>query len=274
VDAISAGEFEKARGVFSGIVAEEPSNAKAHFYLGVAQQNLDQSGAAIASYEKALALDPKLSEASVNLTAALLDAGDAAKASPVIERALAREPGHAGLLYNRALAAAMLGKTTEAVKAYREALGANPGNVEIEYGYAEALVAAGSSSEAKVVLGKLTQSDDVAVLASSARLLGRLEDFDGCIQALGKALAREPSAELFVARGLCQHGKKDDRAAFEDFQKGIQKDPRYAPAHYYAGMDLKARGKKADAKKALAKAAELGGDSGVGKAAQRALESL
>jgi len=274
VDAISAGDFEKARGVFAGIVADQPSNAKAHFYLGVAQQNLGQADAAIASYEKALELSPGLTEASVNLTAALLDAGDASRAAPLIEKALARDPKHPGLLYNRALAASMLGKTTEAVKAYREASAADPGNAEIRYGYAESLVAAGSNSEAKTVLAELTRSDDVAVLASSARLLGRLEEFDACIQALDKALGREASAELFVARGLCKHGKKDDAAAFEDFQKGIQKDARYAPAHYYAGMDLKARGKKADAKKALSKAAELGGDSGIGKAAQRALDNL
>jgi tetratricopeptide (TPR) repeat protein len=274
VDAISAGDFEKARSVFAGIVADEPSNAKAHFYLGVAQQNLGQAEAAVASYEKALSLEPKLTEASVNLTAALLDAGDAGKAAPIIERALARDPGNAGLLYNRALAASMLGKTTEAVKAYREAVAADPSNAEIRYGYAEALVAAGSNSQAKSVLTELTQSNDVAVLASSARLLGRLEEFDACIEALGKALAREASAELYVARGLCQHGKKNDKAAFEDFQKGVEKDPGYAPAHYYAGMDLKARGKKADAKKALARAVDLGGDSGIGKAAKRALESL
>jgi hypothetical protein len=39
-------------------------------------------------------------------------------------------------------------------------------------------------------------------------------------------------------------------------------------------MDLKQRGKKAEARKALARAAELGGDSGLGKAAKRALEGL
>ncbi len=274
VDAISAGDFEKARGIFEKIVAEQPKNAKARFYLGVAQQNLGQTDAAVASYEDALSLDPTLTEASVNLTAALLDAGDAAKAAPVIERALAREPKHPGLLYNRAIAASMLGKKTEAVKAYRDALAADPSNTEIKYGYAEALVAADSTSQAKVLLEELAQSDDVAVLASTARLLGRLEDFDGCIHALDKALKRGASAELFVARGLCQHGKKDDAAAYQDFRRGQEQDPNYAPAHYYAGMDLKARGKKADAKKALAKAAQLGGDSGVGKAAQRALESL
>jgi tetratricopeptide (TPR) repeat protein len=273
-DAIAAGDFERARGIFEQIASEQPSNAKAHFYLGVSQQNLGQGEAAVQSYERALQLDPKLTEAAVNLTAALLDAGDAARAEPVIERALANEPNHPGLLYNRAIAASMLGKKTEAVKAYREALGADPNNPEIKYGYAEALVVAGANSEARPLLAELAQADDVAVLASTARLLGRLEDFDGCVTALDKAILRDASAELYVARGLCHHGKKDDASAYADFQQGIQKDPKYAPAHYYAGMDLKQRGKKAEAKKALARAAELGGDSGVGKAAKRALDSL
>jgi tetratricopeptide (TPR) repeat protein len=274
VDAISKGDFEAARGVFAKVVVEQPSNAKAHFYLGVAQQNLGQTDVAIASYEKALSLDPKLTEASVNLTAALLDAGEAARAEPVIERALARDPKHPGLLYNRALAASMLGNKTEAVRAYREALAADPTNLEIKYGYAEALVAAGSNSQAKELLVELTRASDVAVLASSARLLGRLEDYEGCIRALDKAVGLQPSAELFVARGLCQHGKKDDAAALKDFQSASQQDPSYAPAHYYLGMQLKAQGKKADARAELSKASKLGGDSGVGKAAQHALEGL
>lgn len=274
IDAISASEFEKARGIFAKLVGEQPSNAKAHYYLGVAQQNLGQGEAAVQSYERALELDPKLSEATVNLTAALLDAGDAARAAPVIERGLASEPNHPGLLYNRALAASLLGQKTQAVKAYREALAADPNNVEIKYGYAEALVVAGSNGAARELLAELVQSDDVAVLASTARLLGRLEEFDGCIQALTAALGREASAELLVARGLCHHGKKDDVAAFADFQRAIEREPRYAPAHYYAGMDLKQRGKKAEARAALSRAAELAGGSGVGKAAQRALDGL
>ena len=155
VDAISAGDFEKARGIFEKIASEQPSNAKAHFYLGVAQQNLDLRDPAIESYQKALSLDPKLTEASVNLTAALLDAGDAAQAAPIIERGLAAEPQQPGLLYNRALAASMLGKKTEAVRYYREALAVQPTNAEIKYGYAEALVAAGSTTEAQTVLAEL-----------------------------------------------------------------------------------------------------------------------
>lgn len=274
VSAIGASDFEGARKTFSEVVTDEPGNAQAHFYLGVAQQNLGQNPEAIASYEKALDLDPKLTEASINLTAALLDAGEAARALPVIERALGSNPGHAGLLYNRALALRAAGQDSAAVAAYRDALAADSANAEIKYGYAEALVAAGSTSEAIKQLEQLGQSDSVEVLASTARLMGRLKQFEPCIKTLTRALEKQASAELFVARGLCQHGKKNDAAAFEDFQRGVQRDAQYAPAHYYSGMHLKTQGKKAEARSALTRAAEIAGDEGVGKAAKRALESL
>lgn len=275
VSAIQAGNFESARAFFERASSAEPNDAQAHFYLGVALQNLGQGPAAIASYEKAVNRDPKLIEAWVNLTAAKLDAGDAAGALPLVDRALASHPDHAGLLYNRALALSALGgRNTEAVAAYRKASAADPGNTEVKYGYAEALVVAGSKDEALRLLHELVRSDKVDVLASAARLLGRLQAFGDCILALNKALDVQKSAELYVARGLCQHGKKDDAAAYEDFKRGVQADGSYAPAHYYVGMHLKMLGKKAEAKAALARAVQIAGTEGVGRAAQRALESM
>jgi len=275
VSAIQAGNFESARAFFERASSAEPNDAQAHFYLGVALQNLEQGPAAIASYEKAVKLDPKLTEAWVNLTAAKLDAGDAAGALPLVDRALTTHPDHPGLLYNRALALSALGgRNTEAVAAYRKAAAADPSNTEVKYGYAEALVVAGSKDEALKLLHELAGSDKVEVLASAARLLGRLQAFGDCILALNKALDAQKSAELFVARGLCQHGKKDDAAAYEDFKRGVQADGGYAPAHYYVGMHLKMLGKKAEAKTSLSRAVQIAGSEGVGKAAQRALESM
>jgi tetratricopeptide (TPR) repeat protein len=274
VEAIRAEKFDVARGIFEKVVHEEPKNAQAVFYLGVAQQNLGQLPEARASYEQAVALAPKLADAWVNLTAILLDSGDSAAALAQIDRGLAQNPKHPALSYNRALALSALGKSAEAVPAYRDALAADPNNSEIKYGYAEALIAAGSKDQGLKLLGELAQGDNPDVLASTGRLLGRLEQFDGCITALNKALASKPAAELYVTRGLCQHGKKDDQAAFADFQQAIQADPNYAPAHYYAGMHLRMQGKKSEAKQALGRAVQLAGAEGVGKAAKKALEGL
>jgi Flp pilus assembly protein TadD len=272
--AIRAEKFEEARGHFEKVVAAEPRNVQAVFYLGVAQQNLGSLSAARSSYEKALELSPQLADAWVNLTATLLDAGEAAAALPIIERGLTQHPKHPGLLYNRALALSAQRQVQEAVPAFRSALEADPSNVEIKFGYAEALILAGSKDQGLKLLSELSQSDDPAVLGSTGSLLGRLEQFDTCIDVFSKAIQRRPAAELFVQRGLCQHGKKDDTAAFADFQKAIETDANYAPAHYYAGMHLRIHGKKADAKRALARAVEIAGDQGVGRAAKRALDSL
>jgi tetratricopeptide (TPR) repeat protein len=274
VDAIAAGDFAAARTIFEAEVSRAPGNAQAHFYLGVALQNLGQGPESIQSYEKALAIDPKLIEGWVNLAAAQLDAGDAAAALAVVERGLAHHPKHPGLLYNRALASSRSGKKAEAVVAYREALAADPDNAEVKFGYAEALLAAGSTEPAVKVLEGLARVDNLDVLASTARLLGGLRKFDTCVQALDKAIGMQKSSELYVARGLCEHGRKDDAAAYRDFERATQNDSAYAPGYYYAGMHLKLIGKKAEARSALTRAVEIAGDQGVGKAAKRALESL
>jgi tetratricopeptide (TPR) repeat protein len=271
---IRDGKFGAAEQIFQKVVAQQPHNAQALFYLGVAQQNQNQAAEARSSYEKAVQLDPKLSDGWVNLTALLLDQNDAASALPLVQKGLAQNPKHPGLLYNRALALSALGRTNDAVPAYRAALEADPTNAEIKYGYAQALVSTGSKEQAIKLLKELAESDNVDVLASSGRLLGQLDQFDPCIQALGKALARKPAAELYVARGLCEHGKKDEDAAFKDFEEAIHTDANYAPAHYYAGMHLRSKGKKAEARQALSRAVQIAGDQGVGKAAKRALETL
>ncbi len=274
VDAVGKGDFATAHTHFTAVLQDQPKNAKAHFYLGVAAQNLGKNAEATLSYEQAVTLDPNLAEAWVNWSALHLDAGEFDKALGIVDRGLTRHRNHAGLMYNHALSLAGAGKTTEAVVAYRNALAADPGNAEVKYGYAEALVAAGSTDAALRELEALAQGDKLEVLASTARLLGRLKQFDACVATLTKALGLKALAELYVDRGLCQHGKKDDTAAFEDFQRAVKADDGYAPAHYYSGMHLKMKGKKVEARAALSRTVAIAGDAGVGKAAKRALESL
>jgi tetratricopeptide (TPR) repeat protein len=94
------------------------------------------------------------------------------------------------------------------------------------------------------------------------------------VEALNKALNLKPSSELYVQRGLCKHGSKDEAGALADFELAVKQDETFAPAQYYLGMHLKSQGKKAKARQALTRAAELAGDSGVGKAAKKALSTL
>ncbi len=275
VAAIREGDFAGARGTLAELTQQNPNDASAQFYYGVALHNLNETDAAIAAYEKALSLDPELGEAWVNLSAVQLDVGRPQEALAVVERGLAAQPNNGELLYNRALALQALERPKEAVPAFAQALEANPDNAELKYHYAEALAQSGDAAKARSLLESLvSSSNQIEVLASSGRLLGGLKAFDACVAALNKALGIERSSELYVQRGLCKHGLKDEAGTLADFESAVKQDPTFAPAYYYLGMHQKSQGKKAKAKQSLTKAAELAGDSGVGKAAKKALSEL
>jgi Flp pilus assembly protein TadD len=160
------------------------------------------------------------------------------------------------------------------LSAYEAASRADPSDETVRYSYAEALLAAGSREEAFEMLQALSRAQSVEVLASSARLLGRMKEFSLCITTLDRAIGIQSAPELYVDRGLCKHGKKDEPAARSDFEAAIAKDGSFAPAHYYLGMHLLGIGKKAEARAALARAVEVAGGTSVGQAAQRALDEL
>ncbi len=274
LDAIEAGDWGKAEQVLEQLEAQRPRNAQLKYYRGVVLLGQERPEEAIAFFREALSLSPALLEASLNLTAALLDAGDAEAALQSADEALQQHPGEGNLLYNRALALSLLKREGEALEAYAAASEAAPQSEEVRFAYAEALFAAKQAGEAREQLRELTRSQDAAVLASSARLLGRLEAFDDCIEALDRALDIQPAAELLVLRGLCNHGRKNDGAAVEDYRAAGKLQPDYAPAHYYLGMQLRQLGQREEARRALQRAVELAGGAGVGQAAERALQGL
>jgi Tfp pilus assembly protein PilF len=273
MDAIQAGDFEKAKTVLSEAVKDNPEDPQAAFYLGVAFEALGDRRAAAEQYKRALGFDPKLTEASINLSGVLLDAEDTPAALSTAEAGLKYAPKNPALLRNRAVALDAAGKN-EAVQAFKEALDAAPDDQEVHYLYGEALARHGDEARAVKELEGLVGSDDVAVLASTGRLLGKLKAFDACIAALDRAVAKKNASELLVQRGICKHGKKDDKAAAADFEAAISADPSFAPAHYYLAQNERARGNKKRAKAEFEKTAELDPSGNVGSAAKKALAEL
>jgi tetratricopeptide (TPR) repeat protein len=77
-----------------------------------------------------------------------------------------------------------------------------------------------------------------------------------------------------VRRGVCRHELNDEAGAKADYDAALKLDPNFAAAHYYVGKHYQAKGDKKAALAALEKAAQLGGDSPVGKLAKKELEEL
>jgi len=273
MDAIQAGDFAKAKALLEQAARENPKDAQAAFYLGVAVEGLGDGKGAATQYQHALELDPKLTEASANLSGVLLDLDDAAGALAAADAGLKAAPKSPSLLRNRAVALEAT-HAKEAPAAFKAALEAAPQDKEVRYLYAESLARSGDDQGAIHELAPLTESDDLAVLASAGRLLGQLKSFDGCVKALDKAIGQKDAAELRVQRGICKHGNKDDKGAEADFVAAIGSDPKFAPAHYYLGQHKRAAGDAKGARAELQKAEELDPQGKIGAAAKKAIADL
>jgi tetratricopeptide (TPR) repeat protein len=78
-------EGEKARDEFLGVIANEPGNALAHFYLGLSEAALGKIDTAQTSFRRALELKPDLVEAHLALAQTLSQAGRYAEAERELE---------------------------------------------------------------------------------------------------------------------------------------------------------------------------------------------
>ncbi len=271
IDAIQAQDFEKAKQILQDAHDENPADAQAAYYLGVAQENTGDVDGAMQSYKQALESDAKLTEASVNLSAILLDRGDYAGALEVAEKGLVGSPKHGLLLTNKAIALAGAGKKAEALKAYARAVAATPDNLELRYEYAQALAADGQKEKAVEQLREVVTSTEPAVVGAGADLLGQLHEYSECIAGFDRALKAKPDPYLYVRRGVCRHGMKDDAGALQDYQAALDLDANFGPAHYYLGRHYLAAGKKREAREELQKAAQAGAGTPLEAAAKKAL---
>ncbi len=275
MDAIAAGDFEKAKGILEKAHADNPGDAQAVYYLAVAQDQLGDADGARKNYQAALALDPKLIEATVNLSALLLEAEDGAGALALVDAALKHAPADPRLLTNRALALEVAGDMTRAAAAYKAAVAASPENLELRVAYGQVLAQAGQKDEAqKVLRDAMARATEVSMLTSVADAFGKLGAFADCVAALDKAIAKDEKPVFLVRRGVCRHSMKDDPGAQADYEKAVVLDPKFAPAHFYLGQHFRAGGKKKEAIAALKRASELAGEEGVGPAARKVLAEL
>lgn len=265
IDAIKAQDFAKAKELLTAARSENAKDPQAAFYLGVADEGLSDAPGATAAYKDALALDPKLTEASANLSALLLDAKDAPGALAVAENGLKTAPKQPDLLLNRALALEAVGKKDESLKAYGAAVAAAPDNVELRIAYAELLTAAKDDKTALEQLRAVT-TEDPKQLDQLSQKFGRLHAFADCIAMLDKAIKVVDNAGLHVHRAICRHEQKDDAGAQSDYEAALKLDDKFAPAHYYFAQHICPTDKKKAAEH-FKKAAELAGETDLGKRA-------
>ena len=130
-----------------GSAADGPAEARAAFEGALELEDLDPEAARDA-YRRALALDPTLGDACVNLGRILHEAGDAREAVRLYEQALAQSPDDPIVHFNLALALEDTGGVEEALEHYRRALALDADFADAHFNLAGLCELAGRKAEA------------------------------------------------------------------------------------------------------------------------------
>src|SRR5437879_1744886 len=138
--ALDRSDFAAAIPLLEEIAEAKPNDALPHFELGFAYSGLRKNAEAIPEYRRAIALDPNLAPAQLNLGIALLDS-DPAAAVEAFASAAKLMPGQARPIYLLGEALERSGKRSEAIEQYRAALALAPKDDIILFALARALLA-------------------------------------------------------------------------------------------------------------------------------------
>lgn len=168
----------------------------------------------------------------LNMAAAFqLSFGDAAAAVATLEKASAVQPGHVLTLINLGKAGLARGNLDAAEAAMRRALSHDAGNVDARIGLAEIAGRRGNTDEARRWLEEIRMDD--ARAAASRLLLARLYLSGGetakASKVLAEALATAPNRpDLLIAAGALQQDFGHHEQALGYYRKAVELDPEQA----------------------------------------------
>jgi Flp pilus assembly protein TadD len=258
--ALQKKDYETAVQLYRQYLAAKPDDAAAHFQLGYAYTALERWPEARAEYEKAVALDPKMVEAQLNLGLVLLPRDPAAAVAP-LQKAVALAPdkarphfllgkalegsgklAQAGEQYqaaakldagdpeiHEALARSLLAlhRPAQAEAEFRRALARAPNSLPAHLGLVDSLVAQNKNGEAVQALQSYLQlepQDRQARLRLASLLLAgeRYEEAERALAPLG------PGHEADRLRGEIDIAKKQYAAAAEVLEKAVALAPQDA----------------------------------------------
>jgi len=176
-----AGNVAAAIETYGRCLALDPRYPEIHNNLGTALDQMGRLQEAVACFESALSLDPGYVRPLVNLGKVLRLQGKAAEALVRLERALTLAPDNPAALTNLGFALADLGPSRAAIDALRRAIALEPALAEARHGLGRVLLDCGDAAGAcdslqSAVALKPALIDAYPLLANSLILLQRLPE--------------------------------------------------------------------------------------------------
>lgn len=222
----AVGQMNAAVASYRRALALDPNLAAGHSNLGNALRNLGQLEAAVASYRQALALNPNFAEAHNNLGNALLDLGQPDGAVASYRRALALNPSFPEAHNNLGNALRDLGQLPAALASYQRALDLSADFPEAHHNVGNVLRGLGRLDEA---------------IASYRRALALRADF--------------PEAHNSLGNALLDLGQLDQ--AQTSYRRALAIKPDFAEAYSNLAIPLRVQGRAEEAEASCRRALEL-----------------
>jgi superkiller protein 3 len=215
---------------------------------------------AVASYRRAIELDPKDALAPYNLGNALYQQGKVEEAVACFRRAIELDPKFALAHNNLGNALYQQGKVEEAVACYRRAIELDPKDALAHNNLGNALYQQGKVEEAVACIRRAIELDpkDTGAHSNLGNALLKQGKVDDAVAYFRRAIELDPKLALAhsnLGNALLQQGKVDDAVAC--FHRAIDLDPKLAIAHYNLGNALMMQGKVDEAVACYRRAIEL-----------------
>jgi tetratricopeptide (TPR) repeat protein/S1-C subfamily serine protease len=217
----------------------ESRNFGLFFYRGATYSKLGKYDAAVADYDKALALNPDLAYAYNNRGFAYSNLGKYDAALADYGKALALNPDDAEAYYNRGVTYSNLGKYDAALADYGKALALNPDDAEAYNNRGVTYDKLGKYDVALMDYGKaITLNPDLAeVYYNRGVTYSNLRKYDAALMDYDKALALNPDfAGVYYNRGTTYVQLEKYDAALADYGKALALNPNFAEVYYNRGM--------------------------------------
>jgi predicted O-linked N-acetylglucosamine transferase (SPINDLY family) len=234
--ALQRGAVQRACELIGQSLAANATVAVVHVDLGNALQLAGRGPAALASYDRALELEPDLFAAHFNRAVTLQELQRPTEALACYERTLELKPSFVTALYNRAVLLAALHRPAEALTAYDRCLKAAPNHAEALSNRGALLMELKRPEEALSSLERalLLAPDLVKALNNRGNTLQSLRRFEEAVASFDRALAIEPRfIEALRNRGCALRKMGLAEAALASFDEAL----RLRPSHPATMLD-------------------------------------
>jgi tetratricopeptide (TPR) repeat protein len=227
------GEFERGAELLGKAASLAPQYGQAHNLLGMALVRLGRREEALASFERATAVDPANAMAFANRADVLADLGRHVEALAHYDKAVELDPRNVAGWCNRGSTLQALGRDTDAADSFGRAIVLAPNVAAIHFNMANALDRLGRHEEAiqryrQAIALKPDLADAYINLASPLIALGRWQE---AVECSDQAIKLRPEAvQAHCNRGLALSRLERHEESLASFDAALAIDSDYARA--------------------------------------------